>query len=172
MNKLKIKRIHKKNLIAIVPKAVLESTLETQDIQQRVQRNVLTTISKLEYYFRMFPKRFVKHAGKGSQDQECLIGKSWATELDITRSQFKTAFQKVGVCYSDTEFNQLQENGKDIFQGNFYCSVVYPSENNRTYYHRNNLLIEKVVSKYLLKNSKELLATNFNFYIRERTVEV
>ncbi len=106
--------------------------------------NIQPLVEKLEYWFGQYPNGFAKHC-EIRKDQNNLVGLSWTEELSISRYFFKKAFKEIGVYYSSPE---LFERAEDKFEGKFYCSVLHTSNNHRTFYYRNNKLIEAVRKKW------------------------
>ncbi|HEX8566126.1 MAG TPA: hypothetical protein VF648_10695 [Pyrinomonadaceae bacterium] len=105
---------------------------------------ILSMVEKLEYWFEKYPKGFAKHC-EPRIDQEHLDGLSWTQELSISRYLFKKAFKEIGICYlSPEQFEQAE----DKFQGKFYCSVLHPLNNQRTFYYRNHKLIAALSKKW------------------------
>ncbi|HEX8286715.1 MAG TPA: hypothetical protein VF556_01890 [Pyrinomonadaceae bacterium] len=113
--------------------------------QKKVKNeNIIPLTEKLEYWFEKYPKGFAKHS-EPRLDQMHLDGLSWTEELSISKYLFKKAFKEIGVCYLSPE---QFEHTVDKFQGRFYCSVLHPLNNQRTFYYRNHKLIAAVSKKW------------------------
>ncbi len=116
-------------------------------------KNIQPLIETLEYWFEKYPKGFAKHC-EPRLDQRNLDGLSWMEELSISRYLFKKAFKEIGVCYLSPEQYEQAENK---FEDKFYCSVLHPQNNQRTFYYRNHKLITAVTKKWF--DSIELMVS-------------
>lgn len=86
-------------------------------------------------------------------------GDSWVEELGMTKSEFRTAFSKIGIVYkSKNEFDESE----DKFQNKFYCSY-YNRLERKTYYFRNNNLVRKFLINISSKEDGFDLIKNIEF---------
>lgn len=88
-------------------------------------------------FFETKNKAFSKFL-KPCNHKEYEVGKSWVEELGMSETEFRTAFQKIGIAYkSKKEF----ENAADKFvdkngEEKYFCSYIDRIER-KTYYLRN-----------------------------------
>ncbi len=124
--------------------------------QGKINNSTRLLLEKLEELFCKYPGGFEKH-GSPRKDQKNLDGLSWEEELSISKKTFKAAFKTIGVIYKSVA--EYEQAGADKFEGKFYCAVVNLSNHGRTFYSRNDELIE-ALSKNLstVKNLENELA--------------
>lgn len=107
-------------------------------------------MARLEVLFEEYPEGFAKHC-EDRDDQANLFGECFTKELDISRGRFKRTFDLIGVRYhSFVEYLQAT----DKFQGKYYCSIIIPAPKHRTYYRRNNAVIDLELTALI--NSEDL----------------
>src|SRR5574343_635224 len=105
-------------------------------------------MQQLDYWFEGHPEGFYKFL-EPSDHPAYKDGDSWTEELGMSRHEFRTAFDKIGIRYkSKSEFDKAV----DKFQGKFYCSYV-DRRSNLTFYFRNHELMDAALDKLLSKNS-------------------
>ncbi|MBP3886690.1 MAG: hypothetical protein J6F30_03390 [Cellulosilyticum sp.] len=98
--------------------------------------NAVIILSHLETCFRQQGKLFYKFM-EPCAHRDYKEGTSWVEELQMTSTEFRTAFKHIGVVYkSKKEFNLSQ----DKFQGKMYLSY-YDRISKLTYYMRNDDLV-------------------------------
>lgn len=101
-------------------------------------------MQQLDYWFEGHPEGFYKFL-MPSDHPAYKIGDSWTEELGMSKDEFRTAFDKIGIRYkSKSEFDQAI----DKFQGRFYCSYV-DRRSNLTYYFRNHDLVDAALDELL-----------------------
>ena len=101
-------------------------------------------MQQLDYWFEGHPEGFYKFL-EPSDHPAYKDGDSWTEELGMTRHEFRTAFDKIGIRYkSKSDFDQAV----DKFQGQFYCSYV-DRRSNLTYYFRNHDLVDAALDDLL-----------------------
>ena len=94
-------------------------------------------MQQLDYWFEGHPEGFYKFL-EPSDHPAYKDGDSWTEELGMSRHEFRTAFDKIGIRYkSKSDFDKAV----DKFQGLFYCSYV-DRRSNLTYYFRNHDLLD------------------------------
>ncbi|WP_162050165.1 hypothetical protein [Fluviibacter phosphoraccumulans] len=103
-------------------------------------------MQQLDYWFENHPEGFYKFL-EPSDHPAYKIGDSWTEELGMSRHEFRTAFDKIGIRYkSKSDFDRAD----DKFQGLFYCSYV-DRRSNLTYYFRNHDLVDAALDQLLSK---------------------
>ena len=101
-------------------------------------------MQQLDYWFEGHPEGFYKFL-EPSDHPAYKDGDSWTEELGMSRHEFRTAFDKIGIRYkSKSDFDQAV----DKFQGQFYCSYV-DRRTNLTYYFRNHDLVDDALDDLL-----------------------
>lgn len=94
-------------------------------------------MQQLDYWFARYPDGFYKFL-EPSDHAKYVSGQSWQEELGISLTEFRTAFDRIGMRWkSKTEF----ESASDKFQGKFYASYQ-DKRSNLTYYLRNHELVD------------------------------
>ena len=108
-------------------------------------------MQQLDYWFEGHPEGFYKFL-EPSDHPAYKDGDSWTEELGMSRHEFRTAFDKIGIRYkSKSDFDQAV----DKFQGLFYCSYV-DRRSNLTYYFRNHDLVDAALDELLSKPAQRL----------------
>ena len=108
-------------------------------------------MQQLDYWFEGYPEGFYKFL-EPSDHPAYKNGDSWTEELGMSRHEFRTAFDKIGIRYkSKSDFDQAV----DKFQGLFYCSYV-DRRSNLTYYFRNHDLVDAALDELLSKPAQRL----------------
>ena len=108
-------------------------------------------MQQLDYWFENHPEGFYKFL-LPSEHPAYKDGDSWTEELGMSRHEFRTAFDKIGIRYkSKSDFDQAV----DKFQGLFYCSYV-DRRSNLTYYFRNHDLVDAALDELLSKPAQRL----------------
>ncbi len=103
-------------------------------------------MQQLDYWFEGHPEGFYKFL-EPSDHPAYKDGDSWTEELGMSRHEFRTAFDKIGIRYkSKSDFDKAV----DKFQGLFYCSYV-DRRSNLTYYFRNHDLLDAALNELLTK---------------------
>lgn len=101
-------------------------------------------MQQLDYWFESHAEGFYKFL-EPSDHPAYKDGDSWTEELGMTRHEFRTAFDKIGIRYkSKTEFDAAT----DKFQGLYYCSFV-DRRSNLTYYFRNHEVVDAALDQLL-----------------------
>ena len=107
-------------------------------------------MQQLDYWFEGHPEGYYKFL-MPSDHPAYKIGDSWTEELGMSKDEFRTAFDKIGIRYkSKSEFDQAV----DKFQGRFYCSYV-DRRSNLTYYFRNHDLVDAALDELLSKPTQK-----------------
>ena len=107
-------------------------------------------MQQLDYWFEGHPEGFYKFL-EPSDHPAYKDGDSWTEEMGMTRHEFRTAFDKIGIRYkSKSDFDQAV----DKFQGQFYCSYV-DRRSNLTYYFRNHDLVDAALDDLLSTPSQK-----------------
>ncbi len=107
-------------------------------------------MQQLDYWFEGHPEGFYKFL-EPSDHPAYKNGDSWTEEMGMTRHEFRTAFDKIGIRYkSKSDFDQAV----DKFQGQFYCSYV-DRRSNLTYYFRNHDLVDAALDDLLSTPSQK-----------------
>lgn len=107
-------------------------------------------MQQLDYWFEGYPEGFYKFL-EPSDHPAYKNGDSWTEELGMSRHEFRTAFDKIGIRYkSKSDFDQAV----DKFQGLFYCSYV-DRRSNLTYYFRNHDLVDAALDELLSKPAQK-----------------
>jgi hypothetical protein len=107
-------------------------------------------MQQLDYWFEGHPEGYYKFL-MPSDHPAYKEGDSWTEELGMSRHEFRTAFDKIGIRYkSKSDFDQ----SLDKFQGLFYCSYV-DRRSNLTYYFRNHDLVDAALDKLLSKPAQK-----------------
>jgi hypothetical protein len=107
-------------------------------------------MQQLDYWFEGHPRGFYKFL-LPSEHPAYKDGDSWTEELGMSKDEFRTAFDKIGIRYkSKSEFDQTV----DKFQGRFYCSYV-DRRSNLTYYFRNHELVDAALDELLSKPAQK-----------------
>ncbi|MGV0954484.1 MAG: hypothetical protein ACOYBR_09250 [Fluviibacter sp.] len=107
-------------------------------------------MQQLDYWFEGHPEGYYKFL-MPSDHPAYKIGDSWTEELGMSKDEFRTAFDKIGIRYkSKSEFEQAP----DKFQGKFYCSFV-DRRSNLTYYFRNHDLVDAALDELLSKPAQK-----------------
>lgn len=92
-------------------------------------------MQQLDYWFERYPDGFYKFM-EPSEHPLFKVGQSWTEELFISRLEFISAFEQVGIRYrSKSEY----EKAPDKFQGRYYASYL-DRKTNLTHYVRNHTL--------------------------------
>lgn len=101
-------------------------------------RQLLYWFKKMEY--KPFYK-FLKPCEHGSYK----TGESWTEELSMTETEFRTAFQKIGIAYKSKKDFDNAENKfvDDKGEEKYFCSYIDRLER-KTYYFMNNELVKKL----------------------------
>ena len=108
-------------------------------------------MQQLDYWFEGYPEGFYKFL-EPSDHPAYKNGDSWTEELGMSRHEFRTAFDKIGIRYkSKSDFDQAV----DKFQWLFYCSYV-DRRSNLTYYFRNHDLVDAALDELLSKPAQRL----------------
>lgn len=101
-------------------------------------------MQQLDYWFENHPEGFYKFL-LPSDHPAYKAGDSWTEELGMSKDEFRTAFDKIGIRYkSKSEFDKTD----DKFQGLFYCSYV-DRRSNLTYYFRNHDAVDAALDDLL-----------------------
>jgi hypothetical protein len=112
-------------------------------------------MQQLDYWFEGHPEGFYKFL-EPSDHPAYKDGDSWTEELGMSRHEFRTAFDKIGIRYkSKSDFDQAV----DKFQGLFYCSYV-DRRSNLTYYFRNHDLVDAALDELLSKPAQKPVKGN------------
>ncbi len=112
-------------------------------------------MQQLDYWFEGHPEGYYKFL-MPSDHPAYKIGDSWTEELGMSKDEFRTAFDKIGIRYkSKSEFDQAV----DKFQGRFYCSYV-DRRSNLTYYFRNHDLVDAALDELLSKPAQKPVKGN------------
>lgn len=99
-------------------------------------------MQQLDYWFARYPEGFYKFL-EPSDHTKYVPGQSWQEELGISLTEFRTAFDRIGIRWkSKTEF----EGAQDKFQGKFYASYQ-DKRSNLTYYLRNHDLVDTALGE-------------------------
>ena len=124
-------------------------------------------MQQLDYWFEKSPGGFYKFLEPCENSKLYKKGDSWTEELGFSRSEFKTAFEKIGVSYkSKREFTEALKTG-NLFQGKFYCCYIDRIKN-ITVYYRNHELLDLELEKLLDNTSKEnILAIEQEFLFKK-----
>lgn len=108
-------------------------------------------MQQLDYWFEGHPEGFYKFL-EPSDHPAYKDGDSWTEELGMSRHEFRTAFDKIGIRYkSKSDFDQTVNK----FQNKFYCSYV-DRRSNLTYYFRNHDLVDAALDELLSKPAPRL----------------
>lgn len=101
-------------------------------------RQLLYWFKKMEY--KPFYK-FLKPCEHGAYK----TGESWTEELSMTETEFRTAFQKIGIAYKSKKDFDNAENKfiDDKGEEKYFCSYIDRLER-KTYYFMNNELVKKL----------------------------
>jgi len=106
-------------------------------------------MQQLDYWFERFPDGFYKFL-EPVDHEAYKPGESWTEELGITKDEFRTAFDRIGIRYvSKRQF----EGAGDKFNGKFYCSYF----NKQTYctqYFRNHELLDSALDAMIFPDIK------------------
>lgn len=103
-------------------------------------------MQQLDYWFERYPDGFYKFL-EGSDHPKYVAGQSWSEEIGISSTEFRTAFDKIGIRWkSKTEFEQSE----DKFQGQFYASYQ-DKRANLTFYFRNHELVDAALDRLLFE---------------------
>ena len=112
-------------------------------------------MQQLDYWFEGHPEGFYKFL-EPSDHPAYKDGDSWTEEMGMTRHEFRTAFDKIGIRYkSKSDFDQAV----DKFQGQFYCSYV-DRRSNLTYYFRNHDLVDAALDDLLSTPTQQSAKTD------------
>ena len=124
-------------------------------------------MQQLDYWFEKSPGGFYKFLEPCENSKLYKKGDSWTEELGFSRSEFKTAFEKIGVSYkSKREFTEALKTG-NLFQGKFYCCYIDRIKN-ITVYYRNHELLDLELEKLLDNTNKEnILAIEQEFLFKK-----
>jgi len=83
-------------------------------------------------------------------DRHYVEGQSWIEELQMTGTEFRTAFRHIGIMYkSKNEYNRSE----DKFQGKMYLSY-YDRMSKLTFYMRNDDLVDGILHKVIEKEKE------------------
>jgi hypothetical protein len=111
-------------------------------------------MQQLDYWFENHPEGFYKFL-EPSDHPAYKNGDSWTEELGMSRHEFRTAFDKIGIRYkSKSDFDRAD----DKFHGLFYCSYV-DRRSNLTYYFRNHDLVDAALDQLLRKSPTSPITT-------------
>jgi len=110
--------------------------------------NACLVMAKLELLFLQYPESFCKYT-RPCKSQEELDGLSWREELGMSRDAFRTVKYALITRYR-TKRAYLES--KDKFNGKFYCCYVDTIDSKKTYFFRNDELVDRCLSE-LLENS-------------------
>lgn len=125
---------------------------ELRQLSGSVTASIL--MQQLDYWFEKKPGGFYKFLEPCENNEYYKKGDSWTEELGFSKSEFKTAFEKIGISYkSKNEFKKAMEKG-DPFQGKFYCCYVDKMKY-ITVYYRNHDLLDSELEKLLSPVSEE-----------------
>ncbi len=123
--------------------------------------NACLLMGRFEILFNQNPDYFCKYK-KPCAWQDKLEGLSWREELGISRTQLDSAFNEIVSSHQTKEEYLLAE---DKFKGKYYCSYVDAADYNKTYYFRNNELVDKCIEQ-LIENT---LNSKANLDLEENT---
>jgi len=112
--------------------------------------SILSTLlmQQLDYWFERHPDGFYKFLAPSPGHAFYKEGDSWLEELGMSKDEFRTAFNKIGIAYSSK--SQYAE-ATDKFAGRFYCSYV-DRKQNLTYYYRNHQLVDQKLDELVYRN--------------------
>jgi hypothetical protein len=111
--------------------------------------NTCLLMGRFEQLFSQYPDGFYKYK-QPCEWQANLKGLSWREELGMTRTVLDISFRAIVHLYkSKGEF----ERAKDKFQGKYYCGYVEYQNYNKTFYLRNNELLDKCLGQLLAKRN-------------------
>lgn len=114
-------------------------------------------MQQLDFHFRSKPDGFWKFLHPSPSHPQYKAGDSWMEELEISKFEFRNAFDKIGVRYSD--LSKFKAAGADAFQGKFYASYV-DRRNNLTYYVRNHELLDQCLYEVFRSKKPAGVATS------------
>lgn len=91
-------------------------------------------MQQLDYWFERYPDGFYKFQDAAPGHPQYEDGKSWTEELGFTLTEFRGAFDRIGVRHkSKSDWT----NAADKFQGKFYCCYT-DRRAGLTFYFRNH----------------------------------
>lgn len=130
--------------------------------------NACILMQQIEYWMSKYPNGFFKFLAPPTSIQYAYKeGDSWAEELGISGTEYRTAFDQIGVRYkSKKEYDQAKENG-DEFRSRFYCSY-FNKVSRLTHYFRNHDKVEKAID--FLAELQTLSSRNENIELSESTI--
>lgn len=115
---------------------------ELKDICGSITASIL--MQQLEYWFSGHVDGFYKFL-MPCEHERYIEGDSWTEELNYSKTEFKTAFGKIGVPYrSKKQFNEVVASGEDPFQGKMYASYI-EVRLGLTYYIRNHEVVDNTI---------------------------
>jgi uncharacterized protein YodC (DUF2158 family) len=100
----------------------------------------LFTISPNGFFKFLKPNKLLK----SNNNPDYKEGDSWEEELFFSVGEFRTAFNHIGTAYSS---KKAYEDSEDKFNGKYYCSY-YDRVSHKTYYFRNNQLVDQVINLF------------------------
>ena len=126
-------------------------------------------LCQLEYWFlKKDYKPFYKFL-EPCEDEHYHLGDSWTEELGFTKSEFRSAFRRIGKVYkSKSEYKK----STDKFEGKLYLSY-YDRIRKLTYYIRNHEEVNKLLENQhcSLPYSEDYPSSKTNPIVKDRLVE-
>lgn len=107
-------------------------------------------MQQLDYWFQKKPNGYYKFLEPPQQAHNSYrMGDSWSEELGLSGSEFRTAFDRIGIRYkSKGQFNSAENK----FQGKFYCSYL-DRRDNLTFYFRNHELLDTALDSLIFNQN-------------------
>jgi hypothetical protein len=137
-----------RNRILYLTRSTIPYVKELQPLTGSIAGCIL--MQQLDYWFERYPDGFWKFLEECEGHANYKKGGSWCEELGMTRHEFHTAFDRIGVRHiSKGKF----EAAKDKFAGKYYCSYQ-DRIRNLTFYFRNHELLDKALDT-LIQNRKQ-----------------
>lgn len=107
--------------------------------------NACLLMARFEILFSQNPDYFCKYL-LPCEWQDDLEGLSWGEELGWTRTELNTALKAIVTRYRTVEEFLIAE---DKFKGKYYCSCVNSADYNKTYFFRNDELVNRCLEELL-----------------------
>ena len=137
-----------RNRILYITRSTIPYVKELQSITGSIAGCIL--MQQLDYWFERYPDGFWKFLEPCEGHTNYKNGSSWCEELGMSRHEFHTAFDRIGVRHiSKGKFDAA----KDKFSGKYYCSYQ-DRIRNLTFYFRNHELLDKALDA-LIRNQKQ-----------------
>lgn len=107
-------------------------------------------MQQLDYWFERYPDGFYKFQDPAPGHPMYKVGESWTEELGFTLTEFRGAFDRIGVRHKSKSDWTAAE---DKFQGKFYCCFT-DRRAGVTYYFRNHAAMDAALDAIVSRQER------------------